>query len=124
MGVTVGTTKFDELVCVVRSNELQQELLSQGFSQLVIQYGRGQAPSTGSVSGLHVEQFDLRPSIQTYFQNADLVISHGGSGSILEALREGKKLIVVINRALMDDRQTELAEELAKQNYLIYTDAD
>lgn len=41
-----------------------------------------------------------------------------GSGSIFEALRAGKPLVVVINEALMDNHQQELAHALEKQQHL------
>lgn len=42
-----------------------------------------------------------------------------GSGSILDALRFQKRLIVVPNESLMDNHQKELSEELERQGYLI-----
>jgi beta-1,4-N-acetylglucosaminyltransferase len=42
-----------------------------------------------------------------------------GSGSILEALRLNKKLIVVVNEDLMDNHQLELGSALHQQGYLV-----
>lgn len=50
---------------------------------------------------------------------AHLIIAHAGSGTILEALRLGKRLVVVPNGELMDNHQVELARELGGQGYLV-----
>lgn len=42
-----------------------------------------------------------------------------GSGSVFETLRAGKPLLVVVNEALMDNHQRELADDLAAQGYLL-----
>lgn len=43
-----------------------------------------------------------------------------GSGSILAALRLNIPLVVVPNPELLDNHQEELAEELAKQGYVVH----
>jgi len=43
---------------------------------------------------------------------------YAGSGSIFETLRLAKPLIVVVNEDLMDNHQSELAEELADRKHL------
>lgn len=48
-----------------------------------------------------------------------VVITHAGAGSILEGLRMGVAMIVVANPRLLDNHQEELAEELARQGYVV-----
>ncbi|XP_006365209.1 UDP-N-acetylglucosamine transferase subunit alg13-like isoform X2 [Solanum tuberosum] len=65
-----------------------------------------------------LDYFTFSSSIADYLKSASLVISHAGSGSIFETLRLGKPLIVVVNEDLMDNHQSELAEELAERKHL------
>ena len=127
--VTVGTTSFDDLIEEMDKKETLDALLELGCTRIVIQFGRGLQQPVHLPSLLHdvsppvhLESFAFAPSIAPFLEDADLVISHGGSGSILEALREGKKLIVVINRKLMHDHQTQLAKKLSDEGYLVFTD--
>ncbi|KAL0420978.1 UNVERIFIED_CONTAM: UDP-N-acetylglucosamine transferase subunit ALG13 [Sesamum latifolium] len=93
--VTVGTTCFDSLVRAVDTQE-----------------------STGEDGSLSVDYFTFSSSIAEFLKSASLVISHAGSGSIFETLRLRKPLIVVVNEDLMDNHQSELAEELAERKHL------
>ncbi|KAK9163937.1 hypothetical protein Syun_004839 [Stephania yunnanensis] len=95
--VTVGTTCFDSLVRAVDAPEIKQDLLNRGYTALLIQMGRG----------------SYIPTKVTFLS----CIS--GSGSIFETLRLGKPLIVVVNEGLMDNHQSELAEELAERKHLL-----
>ncbi|XP_072992669.1 uncharacterized protein [Typha latifolia] len=118
--VTVGTTCFDALVKAVDSKQVREALSQKGYTDLLIQMGRGTyIPS--KVSGnesLSMDYFTFSPSIANYLRSASLIISHAGAGSIFETLRLGKPLIVVVNEDLMDNHQSELAEELADRKHL------
>ncbi|KAL4555389.1 hypothetical protein LXL04_038007 [Taraxacum kok-saghyz] len=121
--VTVGTTSFDSLVKSVDTEQVKQELFKKGYTHLVIQMGRGSyipKKSSGEEDGssLVVDYFTFSSSIADYLKSSSLVISHAGSGSIFETLRLGKPLIVVVNEDLMDNHQSELAEELAERKHL------
>ncbi|KAK9165729.1 hypothetical protein Scep_000920 [Stephania cephalantha] len=120
--VTVGTTCFDSLVRAVDAPEIKQDLLNRGYTALLIQMGRGSYIPTkcgGEDGGLAVDYFTFSSSIAQHLKSASLVISHAGSGSIFETLRLGKPLIVVVNEGLMDNHQSELAEELAERKHLL-----
>lgn len=57
-----------------------------------------------------------------YQQEADLLISHGGTGSLIGALKMGKKVLAVPRLAKygehIDDHQTQLVEALEKEGYI------
>ncbi|GFR65948.1 UDP-N-acetylglucosamine transferase subunit ALG13 homolog [Elysia marginata] len=98
-----------------------QTLFKLGFTHVTLQTGRGQVKPPDHPGGEGCPSltcFGLKNSILEDIQAADLVISHAGAGSILDALGCGKKVLVVVNEELMGNHQTELAEALAKEGYL------
>ncbi|KAL6559496.1 hypothetical protein OROGR_004613 [Orobanche gracilis] len=116
--VTVGTTCFDSLVRAVDMPEIRDALFRKGYANLVIQMGRGSYTPTKSIGedgSVSVDYFTFSPSIADYLKSASLVISHA---VIFETLRLKKPLIVVVNEDLMDNHQSELAEELAERKHL------
>ncbi|BDA41465.1 probable bifunctional UDP-N-acetylglucosamine transferase [Coccomyxa sp. Obi] len=127
--VTVGSTKFDELIRAVDSQPFADELVAQGYNKLIMQVGAGshipcqivpKGQNSGTYShGLSVEYFDFAPSLAQYMESAALIISHAGSGSVFEALRLRKPLIAVPNPILMANHQAELAEHLEAMGHLI-----
>jgi UDP-N-acetylglucosamine transferase subunit ALG13 len=73
----------------------------------------------------HFAFTDLLPpdKLTAEIRPADLVISHGGAGSIITALSLGKKVVVVPRRKKFlehtDDHQIELCEALARKKKVI-----
>ena len=123
--VTVGSTEFDALIREVDSAACRAELARQGFDEVVVQFGRGaHHPHLGVVDGAspRYSSFAFRDSILPCIAGAALVLTHGGSGTILECLRQRVPFIVVHNDLLMDNHQTELAEALAASGYVVHTD--
>lgn len=93
-----------------------------GYNRLVLQIGNTSLdPDCTARCGFEsIESFHLSPSLEKFVSSADLIISHAGAGSCLEALEAKKPLIVVTNELLMDNHQLELAEQLYKDGYLYY----
>lgn len=122
--VTVGTTRFDKLVASVTSKIALEWMEAQGFSSLTIQYGRGEKPeSPQNFTSIKIQSYDFRPSLKTDMEQADLILSHAGAGTVMEVLRMKKKMIVVINTDLMDNHQTELAGAMADRGHLHVVDS-
>ena len=115
--VTVGTQKqsFDRLFNLIRnSKELKKE-------ELVVQRGY-----TKCNNSKRIKAFDFIPlnQMEDYISKADLVISHGGVGTIFSAIKKGKKVIAVPRLAKygehINDHQIEICEALEKEGYILY----
>ncbi|CAG09783.1 unnamed protein product, partial [Tetraodon nigroviridis] len=119
--VTVGTTRFDELIESITSPVNVQVLKDRGYERLVLQVGQGSLlPAADSCPHISLEAYRFKGSIADDIEQADLVISHAGAGSCLETLGAGKPLLVVVNDTLMDNHQLELARQLHMDSHLLY----
>jgi len=114
--VTVGTTNFDDLIRAVTTEEFLNFLKEKNFS-MTIQFGTGSYPPPSSTA-IEIDSFRLKDDLSEDFQKADIVISHAGAGTILDALEKHKRLIVVPNKSLMNNHQEQLAVRLAKEKYV------
>lgn len=106
--VTVGTTDFDALAA--RMDELAPSLRED----VLIQTGRG------AYVPQHAQHFRFAPSLDSYYQQARLVVSHGGLGTLIEVLRLGKPVIGVSNPDRFDLHQNDLLGELEQGKYLLW----
>lgn len=125
--ITVGTTEFDELIQAIDNTEFMECLERCHFTKLSIQRGRGTYDPVNILSyrsGLtsqkvEVEIFSYKSNLDKDMQNADLIVSHCGAGSILESISLRKPLIVVINESLQDNHQKELSDALTEGGYCL-----
>lgn len=143
--VTVGATApFNSLIKAALQPDFITALRSAGYKQLRIQYGdqsgevvfRRQisilsdrsADAGVEITGFGFKQEGLREEMGAVKgsgpPNEGMVISHAGSGSILDALRIGAPIVVVPNTDLLHNHQVELAEVLAEQEYVIHAKVD
>ncbi|KAJ7109248.1 glycosyltransferase 28 [Mycena epipterygia] len=126
--LTVGTFEFDLLVQTVLSESVLLALQSRGYTDLVVQCGNSDFELASAVAqqetvklqrhGVDIEIWKFKPSLETDYKRADLIIGHAGAGTILDVLRLGKALIVVPNPTLLHNHQTELSAVLASHDYL------
>ena len=108
--VTVGTIRFDELVQEI------DKAVEQGriCMEVVIQIANGlYEPS-------HCRCFRTAPDLEPYYAQANLVIGHGGTGTTLEVLERGLRLISVANPSMIDNHQHEFLEALESLGYVKY----
>ncbi|KAI0748184.1 glycosyl transferase [Daedaleopsis nitida] len=128
--VTVGSTRFDALVQTVLSDPVLDVLRTKGYHSIDVQCGNSDLDP--SLPGLRRNADDhwqrtgdpeasvwrFKPSLKEDYERADLIISHAGSGTIIDVLRMKKPLIVIPNPTLLDNHQAELSDELAGLGHL------
>ena len=117
--VTVGNAnqKFGRLL-----NQIEA-LGAEGFfcsERVIIQTGHNPSLSSESFeskSFLAMEEFEL------YIKEADIIISHAGAGTLLNALRQGKIPIVMPRREKykehINDHQLQLAQAFSDEGKII-----
>ena len=113
--ITVGTTKFDSLIDLVTSKEFQSAC-TMLFDKITIQYGNSTLEN--KISSENVELYKFKPSISSDVQQSDLIITAGGSGTILECLQQCKRVIAVPNTTLQDNHQIELCNKLSEMHHI------
>ena len=106
--VTVGTTRFDELV------EAMDKIAPALHEAVIIQAGNHKyRPS-------NCTYFTFDNDLLKYYDEADIVVAHGGAGITFEVLNLGKKLISVENPHVLEGHQGDLLGKLSQEGYLIW----
>jgi UDP-N-acetylglucosamine transferase subunit ALG13 len=106
--VTVGSTDFDALIEAV--DTLAPSLQARG----VMQIGHGQ------YTPVNMPCFRFAPSLDPYYEQASLVIAHGGLATTMEVLKRGLPLVSVSNPDRYDDHQQDLLSIMAEEGYLVW----
>ena len=70
-------------------------------------------------ASVRLTSYDYKVSISEDIENADLVISHAGAGTCIEVLNAKKPLIAVVNESLMNNHQSELANQLTSDGHCL-----
>jgi beta-1,4-N-acetylglucosaminyltransferase len=87
--VTVGSTRFPELIKAVLSTETIDILLKLGYMSLCLQYGTDEGIYLEhhhvAVSTMIINGFDYSPSIEREMEQADMIICHAGWSFLLVA---------------------------------------
>jgi len=112
--VTVGNGKFETLVREV------DRLKGEGKikEDVVIQLGHG------IYKPKHCKWFTFESPLDQYYNNAGLVICHGGPGTVFEIMRRKLKIIALPNRDRTDpNHQVEYLRAMDQEtNAMIYCD--
>ena len=88
--VTVGSTKFDDLIDAIASEDFLTTLSTNGYTRLVVQYGNSklrQSFPSETTHGVEVTAWSFKPDLSKQYLASDLVISHAGlSGTLCPVL--------------------------------------
>ena len=104
--ITVGTTPFDSLIryCDENINLSKFEVIAQ-VSELA------------SYTVQNIKGITFTKDINTYYNDADIVITHAGAGSTYNLLEMNKKVILVPNNTLKDGHQNDICKFIKDHNY-------
>jgi beta-1,4-N-acetylglucosaminyltransferase len=118
--VTVGTTLFEALIEAVIKDDALKWMADNGYTNLIVQYGKGKRPAlpAASPANVQVEVYDFKPNLSDDMKRADLIIGHAGAGTVMEATGLEKRMVVVINTILMHNHQTELASAMGSRKHV------
>lgn len=110
--VTVGTTYFDELIETVDTAIGLGQLVDP---DVVLQIGHG-----GKYVPKHCRYLRIAPTLLPFYQAADLVVGHGGTGTTIEVLMLGKPLVSVANPHVLDNHQDEFLTAMESEGFVSY----
>ncbi|MBM6962071.1 beta(1,3)galactosyltransferase EpsH [Bacteroides caecigallinarum] len=115
--VTVGTQPqpfkrlFEKLESLVSSGIIKEKVIAQ--------------VGTNVIQNSNIQTFDYLPlkEMYNYMNSADLIISHGGTGSIITALKMGKKVIGIPRLSEygehINNHQVDLITILSREKHII-----
>jgi len=111
--VTLGTQKqdFSRLLKYIEDSKIKDEI--------IVQAGHTKFESK------KMKMFDFIPyeEMDKYIKEADVVITHSGTGSVLTPLKNDKKVIVCARLSKygehVDDHQKQLVEIFASEGYVL-----
>ncbi len=67
-----------------------------------------------------IESFRFLPSLEEYFQKADVIISNCGAGTIMENVTRGRRLIAIQNPDITGGHEWELVKKMERGKHLIW----
>jgi len=110
--ITLGSQKFqfNRLLKAVDELNLKEEIFAQiGYSDYI-------------PKNFKYKRFMDRNEFSSYINKSDIIITHGGTGAIMGALKKGKKVIAIPRLSEygehVDDHQLQIIEEFKELNLL------
>ncbi len=87
-------------------------------NEVIIQSGY----TEGQIEGVYIQNYFSEQEIQEHINSADIIITHAGIGSIINCLKQKKRIIVVPRLAKYkeqsNDHQLQIMEKYSSQGYI------
>lgn len=116
--VTLGTQKqsFERLLNMIENSSLKDEIIVQaGYTNF-------------KSKKMKIFDFVNYEKMEELIDRADLIITHGGTGSILGPLKKGKKVIACARLKKygehVDDHQQQIVDIFSEVGYILKLDED
>lgn len=115
--ITLGTQSRDFSRCLKMVEELIKERNLK--DNIIAQVGA----TKYRPQGVECFEFVNENDYQKYVENADVIITHAGSGALFSCIKKGKKAIAVARLSeygeMIDNHQTELVRKLSEEGYIL-----
>lgn len=111
--VTVGTQFFDELIAEVDGLVARGVICDDVFAQI----GLCESPPR------HIDWVQFDRDLTRKMQRADLIITHAGTGCVIEAIECGRPFIAVVNGGKAGDHQREFLKTLETTHDFCWIDS-
>ena len=114
--VTLGTQKqqFTRLLDYIEKSSIKDEI--------IVQAGHTKYTS----KKMKIFDFIDYDVMDKYINDADLIITHGGTGSIVTALKKGKKVVACARKKQygehVDDHQEQIVDVFFEEKYILKID--
>ena len=101
--------------------QMVEEAIQEGTIQEKVIAQVGCTPYTGSL--IETFQYCDQATMDAYVEQANYLITHGGTGSIIGALKKGKKVIAVSRLSKYgehnNDHQTQIISQFSDTDYIL-----
>ena len=109
--VTVGTSLPHDSLIREMDNLVEDSTLNE---EVVAQIGAGEYVPK------HFESFRFRPTLEDFFERADVIVSNCGAGTIMENVTKGRRLVVIQNPDITGGHEWELVKKMEQGQHLVW----
>ncbi|MGY5879818.1 MAG: PssE/Cps14G family polysaccharide biosynthesis glycosyltransferase [Candidatus Thorarchaeota archaeon] len=109
--VTVGTSLPHDGLIIKFDNLVGEGIIKD---EVIAQIG------AGKYIPKNIEYIRFAPSLEEYYQKADIVVSNCGAGTIMENVTKGRNLIVIQNPDVTGGHEWEIVTKMEKGGHLVW----